>query len=68
MAKRLSIIGGNKAKKVNPLMLTRKYKSVCVNEGKILSPRWRDTKAEAIADAQPHINKGHYIDFEIKIL
>ncbi len=61
-------IGGNKAASINPLGLSRQYKAVCVNEGRVLSPKWRNTKAEAIADAQSHVNLGHYIDFEVKIL
>ena len=68
MPKKKSLIGGNKAATVNPHGLTRKYKAVCVNEGVVLSPRWRDTKAEATADAQSHIDQDHYIDYEVKIL
>lgn len=64
---RFSIVGGNRAAEVNPLGLVKKFKAVCVTEHKIVSPEWRNTKAEAMQDAQEHINKGHHIDFDTKI-
>jgi hypothetical protein len=64
---KITLIGGNKADEVNPKGLVRKFKAVCVTEHEVISPAWRNTKAEAIADAQPHLNKGHFIDFDIKI-
>lgn len=62
------LIGGKNAAIVNPLGLVKQYKAVCVNEGKLLSPRWRNSKSEAEADAQEHLDMGHYIDFQVRIV
>ena len=63
----ISIVGGNNADIVNPLGLIKQYKAVCVTEHKVLSPAWRNTKAEAQQDAASHIQKGHYIDYDTRI-
>lgn len=63
----LGLIGGNKAAKVNPLGLHRKYKAICVTHHVVLSPVFRDSEEEALQDTGSHTGTGHFIDFEIKI-
>ena len=64
---KITLAGGNKAHLVNPLGVTKRFKAVCVNDGKVLSDDWRNTKAEAIADASAHIALGHFIDFNVRV-
>lgn len=67
--KRVTLVGGNKASQVNPLGVIRLFKSVCITDGgEIISPQWRNTKAEARDDAAEHINKDHHIDYDTKIV
>ena len=63
---RLGLIGGNKAEKVNPHGLRRQYKAVCITHNVVLSPQWRDSEEEALADRGNHKGVGHYIDFDVK--
>ena len=66
--KKVTLVGGKKASEVNPHDLVKKFKAICVTDGgSVLSPKWRDTKAEARQDAADHILKGHFIDFDTKI-
>ncbi len=65
--KKQTLVGGKNAEKVNPHGLVKKFKAICITENKVLSPRWRDTRAEARQDAREHIEKGHFIDYDIKI-
>lgn len=65
--KKVTLVGGNKAHLVNPLGLTKQFKAVCVTDGTVLSPAWRDTKREAQEDAAAHIQREHYIDYDVKI-
>lgn len=64
---RITLVGGNKASSVNPLGLVKQFKSVCVTKHITKSPDWRNTKAEAIADASDCIEKRHFIDFNSRI-
>ncbi|HMI63950.1 MAG TPA: hypothetical protein VK518_23700 [Puia sp.] len=64
---KITLVGGNKAADVNPLGLVKQYKAVCVTQHIVLSPQWRNTKAEATADAAEHIEMGHFIDFNTRI-
>ncbi len=64
---KITLVGGSKATLVNPMGLIKQYKSVCVTEHVVISPDWRNTKAEATADASDHIAKGHFIDFNTRI-
>jgi hypothetical protein len=65
--KKVTLVGGKNAHLVNPLELTKQFKSVCIPEGKVISEAWRDTKAEARADAREHILQGHFIDYQTRI-
>jgi hypothetical protein len=63
----VTLFGGRNAKTVNPLGVTKQFKAVCITEKRVLSPHWRNTKAEAIMDAEECVKNGHYIDFEVRI-
>lgn len=65
--KKITLIGGNKAAKVNPLGLRRQFKAVCVTHKQVLSPQWRDSKEEALGDVGSHTGPLHFIDFNIKV-
>ena len=63
----ITLVGGRNAAKVNPLGLTKQYRAVCITENQVLSKSWRKTKGEAEQDGAAHIDKGHYVDYEVRI-
>jgi hypothetical protein len=64
---RFGLVGGNQAAKVNPHGLRKQYKAVCITHNVVLSPEWRDSEEEALADRGEHRGRGHYIDFDKKV-
>ena len=65
--KKITIIGGNKAARVNPLGLRRQFKAVCVTHNKVLSQEWRDSREEALGDVGTHNGPTHFIDFNVRV-
>ncbi|HSU28153.1 MAG TPA: hypothetical protein VLJ68_07215 [Chitinophagaceae bacterium] len=68
LGQKITLVGGSKAALVNPLGLIKQFKAICITEHVVLSDDWRNTKAEARRDAADHILKGHFIDYDVKIV
>jgi hypothetical protein len=66
--RKITLVGGRRATELNPLELVRQYKAVCVTEHVVVSTTWRSTQAEALEDAAEHIENGHFIDFDTRIV